>query len=327
MPCHGYVHCSLVLYCAPSKALSQCRRTGHQQALEMLRVGCLLLAGSNFNRHMALNVLRDGGVTFISTGYLLLMGFSTCRHGRESWLHMTSGLMNLLMTLQVGLMIYGAGGHRSHGGSGESTRHLPPPVYPYCNTWIMSSSPVRTTMPLQITHMAWWSLGFKNLSSALRCYLALSICPFCEPFWRPCGQACRRASLPGHSWMELHLPISLLHVRVASICGLPGKAVHIWCRSLSTWPAPTHSSCTDPRRSLLEVTSIIEGQRSSFQEATRSSWAGRLHSLVPIVIVTLRVPFEEGFLTWLRTILGLVRCIPRMIWWNQWHTQGGRSSW
>ena len=53
---------------------------------------------------------------------------------RESWLHMTSGLMNLLMILQVGLMIYGAGGHKWNGGSGESTRHLPPPVCPYCNT-------------------------------------------------------------------------------------------------------------------------------------------------------------------------------------------------
>ena len=51
--------------------------------------------------------------------------------------------------------------------------------------------------------------------------------------------------------MELHLPISWSHVRVASICGLPGKAVHIWCRRSSTWPAPTPSSCTDPRRSLL----------------------------------------------------------------------------
>ena len=47
------MHCSLVRHCAPFKALSQCRRAGHQQALEMLRVGCLLLAGSNFDRHMA----------------------------------------------------------------------------------------------------------------------------------------------------------------------------------------------------------------------------------------------------------------------------------
>ena len=35
------------------------------------------------NRHMALNALRVEGVKSLSTGCLLLKGFSTCRRGRE----------------------------------------------------------------------------------------------------------------------------------------------------------------------------------------------------------------------------------------------------
>ena len=120
-------------------------------------------------------------------------------------------------------------------------------------------------------------LGFQVpqlCTAVLPCLINLSILrTFLAPLWAGMQTGITvRAFLNG---------IALAHHLVTCKSGfyLPvtWKAVHIWCRRLSTWPAPTPSNCTDPRRSLLEVTSIIEGQRSSFQEAIRSLWAGRLH--------------------------------------------------
>ena len=48
----------------------------------------------------------------------------------EIYIHLTSSLMTLLAALTICV----TSGHKSNGGSGESTMHLPPPVCPYCNT-------------------------------------------------------------------------------------------------------------------------------------------------------------------------------------------------
>ena len=64
--------------------------------------------------------------------------------------------------------------------------------------------------------------------------------------------------------------IALAHQLVACESGFylyPGKAVHIWCHRLSTWPGRTHSSCTDPRRLSRVVTSTIVELRSTYLEA------------------------------------------------------------
>ena len=136
----------------------------------------------------------------------------------------------------------------------------------------MSSSQVKIFHAFANNPHGLMELGFKEPQLCTTVLPRLINLPILRTFLAPhVGRHANGHHSAGIPEWSGHLPTSLLHVTVASICGLPGKVIPIWCRSLSKWPALTHYSCTGPLRSLLKLISIIEGQRSLFQEATRSS--------------------------------------------------------